>query len=420
MSDRKLCVVGIGEDGLDGLSPVLRKLVEGADVLVGGERHLSKVPKGNHRRLDWSDGFEAAFDEIEKLLDAHGENPGGQTVVVLASGDPLHFGVGSNLVRRFGAEAVNVFPAPGAFSLAAARMGWPLADVKCLTVHGRAIEAVHLHLAPAQRLLILSWDGETPGKLAELLTGRGFGPSKLTVLANMSNGGGGGETRADGTAATWDEGPSPDLNAVAVECVATEDADAAAWTRVPGLPEDVFEHDGLITKREVRAATLARLMPMPGQTLWDVGAGSGAIGIEWLRAEPAAKAWAVERDPARAAVIARNAANLGVPGLKIIEGEAPDALSGIETKPDAVFLGGGVSVPGLLEACWQALNPGGRLVANSVTIEAEQSLLAFRNEIGGDLTRLSISRSHPIGGPVGRLTAFRPLKQVTQLAAVKK
>ena len=399
-----LNVVGIGEDGLDGLPPVLRRLVEEADVLVGGERHLSKVPAGDHRRIDWSDGFDTVFDEIEKLE--------GQKVVVLASGDPLNFGVGANVVQRFGADAVSIFPAPGAFSLAAARMGWPLADIKCLTVHGRALEAVHLHLVPGQKLLILSWDGETPGKLAELLAGRGFGLSKMTVLANM----GGDESRTDGIAETWDGAKAGDLNAVAVECVAAKDADPAAWTRVPGLPEEVFEHDGLITKREVRAQTLARLMPMPGQALWDVGAGSGAIGIEWLRAEPAAKAWAFERNPARAAVIARNAENLGVPELKIIEGEAPGVLSDIETKPDAVFLGGGVSVSGLLEACWQALNPGGRLVANGVTIETEQRLLAFRNEIGGDLTRLGISRA----APVGNLTTFRPFKEVLQLAAVKK
>jgi precorrin-6Y C5,15-methyltransferase (decarboxylating) len=408
MSAKGIAIVGIGEDGLDGLPPALRKLVEAADVLVGGERHLAKVPAGGHRRIDWSGGFEAVFDEIEKHL----ENPGGQKVVILASGDPLNFGVGANVVQRFGVDGVSIFPAPGAFSLAAARMGWPLADTRCLTVHGRALAAVHLHLVPGQRLLILSWDGETPGKLAELLVGRGFGPSEMTVLAHM----GGDETRAEGIAEKWNKSASPDLNVIAVECVAGADANPAVWTRVPGLPEDVFEHDGLITKREVRAQTLARLMPLPGQALWDVGAGSGAIGIEWLRAAPAAKAWAVERDPARAAVIARNAENLGVPELKIIEGEAPGALSDIETPPDAVFLGGGVSVPGLLEACWQALTPGGRLVANGVTIETEQRLLAFQNEFGGDLTRLAISRA----APVGTRTTFRPFKQVTQLAVVKK
>ena len=402
----RITVVGIGEDGLDGLTPKARGLIDEAEVLVGGERHLSKVPVGGEQRIDWAGDFDAAFDKIEKMKD--------RRVVVLASGDPLHYGVGANIVRRFGADQVNVIPAPGAFSLAAADLGWPLADVKCLTVHGRALEAVTLYLTPGRRLLVLSWDGETPEKLAGLLTARGFGPSRITVLGNL---GGDDETRTEGTAEKWTGETVPDLNTIAVECVAGDSADVLS--RVPGLPDDAFEHDGLITKREVRAATLARLMPLPGQTLWDVGAGSGAVAIEWLRAEPSAKAFAVERDPKRAAVIARNAANLGVPELKIVEGEAPGILSGIETVPDAVFVGGGVSVPGLLEACWDALSPGGRLVANGVTLEAEQRLLFFQNEFGGDLTRMAVSRAAPVG-PVGRLQTFQPLKQVTQLVTIKK
>ena len=402
----RITVVGIGEDGLDGLTPKARGLIDEAEVLVGGERHLSKVPLGGEQRIDWDGDFDAAFDKIEKMKD--------RRVVVLASGDPLHYGVGVNIVRRFGADQVNVIPAPGAFSLAAADLGWPLADVKCLTVHGRALEAVTLYLTPGRRLLVLSWDGETPEKLAGLLTARGFGPSRITVLGNL---GGDDETRTEGTAEKWTGETVPDLNTIAVECVAGDGADVLS--RVPGLPDDAFEHDGLITKSEGRAATLARLMPLPGQTLWDVGAGSGAVAIEWLRAEPSAKAFAVERDPKRAAVIARNAANLGVPELKIIEGEAPGILSGIETVPDAVFVGGGVSVPGLLEACWDALSPGGRLVANGVTLEAEQRLLFFQNEFGGDLTRMAVSRAAPVG-PVGRLQTFQPLKQVTQLVTIKK
>ena len=402
----RITVVGIGEDGLDGLTPKARGLIDEAEVLVGGERHLSKVPLGGEQRIDWDGDFDAAFDKIEKMKD--------RRVVVLASGDPLHYGVGANIVRRFGADQVNVIPAPGAFSLVAADLGWPLADIKCLTVHGRALEAVTLYLTPGRRLLVLSWDGETPERLAGLLTARGFGPSRITVLGNL---GGDDETRTEGTAEKWTGETVPDLNTIAVECVAGDGADVLS--RVPGLPDDAFEHDGLITKSEVRAATLARLMPLPGQTLWDVGAGSGAVAIEWLRAEPSAKAFAVERDPKRAAVIARNAANLGVPELKIVEGEAPGILSGIETVPDAVFVGGGVSVPGLLEACWDALSPGGRLVANGVTLEAEQRLLFFQNEFGGDLTRMAVSRAAPVG-PVGRLQTFQPLKQVTQLVTIKK
>ena len=397
-----ITVVGMGEDGLDGISPAARQLIETAQVLAGDKRHLTKVPRGDEERLDWKDGFDKALDRIERNK--------GKRVVVLASGDPLHYGVGANVVRRFGPGAVNVIPAPGAFSLAAARMGWPLAKIRCLTVHGRPLEAVTLYLAPWQRLLILSWDGATPDKLAKLLKAQGYGPSPMTVFGNM---GGNKETRLEGVAQKWAHKKAPDLNAVAVECVAGKDA--VLLPRVPGLAEDCFEHDGLITKREVRAATLARLMPLPGQVLWDVGAGSGAIGIEWLRAEPIARAVAIEMNKKRLAFIARNAAALGVPRLKIIEGAAPDVLKGLQPVPDAVFLGGGVSRPGLLSVCWRALNPGGRLVANAVTLEAEQNLLAFRNKFGGDLTRIAVSRT----APVGKLHTFRPLKEVTQLTAMK-
>ncbi len=396
-----ITVVGIGEDGLEGISPAARRLIETADVLVGGKRHLAKVPKGPERRLDWKGGFDKAFDKIERNKD--------KKVVVLASGDPLNFGVGANVVRRFGADRVTVVPSPGAFSLAAAAMGWPLADVECLTVHGRPLEAVHLHLVPGRRLLVLSRDGWTPGKLAKLLRDRGFGPSPMTVLANM----GGKETRLKGHAGKWRRKKLPDLNVIAVECVAVRGADVRP--RTPGLPDDAYRHDGLITKREVRAATLARLEPLPGQVLWDVGAGSGSVGIEWLRAEPTAQAVAIEMNKKRLAFIGWNARNLGTPGLKIVDGEAPGALKGLKPPPDAVFVGGGVSRPGLLEACWRALPPGGRLVANGVTIEAQQRLLSFRNVCGGELVRIAVSRA----GPVGRLHAFRPLKEVTQLVAVK-
>lgn len=406
MKNKWITVVGIGEDGLDGLAPAARAVVEQADVLAGGERHLSKVAVGDEIRIDWTDGFDAAFDAMQQHS--------GKRVVVLASGDPLNFGVGNNVIRRFGIETVTIIPVPGAFSLAAARLGWPLADVRCLTVHGRALSAVNLHLVDGQRLLILSRDAGTPGELAALLTDRGFGPSAVTVLANM----GGEDTRQDGTAADWSHTPGSDLNTIAVHCRAGDDCDQRAWSRAPGLPDDVFEHDGQITKREVRAATLARLAPLPGRTLWDVGAGAGSIAIEWLRSEPSAKAVAFERDAERAARIARNAETLGVPGLKIVEGGAPDVFSDIGHAPDVVFVGGGVSVPGLLEACWQALAAGGRLVANGVTVEAEQALLSFQNEFGGDLVRLAISRARPLGGQ-GNLTIIKPMMAVTQLVTEK-
>ncbi|NQV84153.1 MAG: precorrin-6y C5,15-methyltransferase (decarboxylating) subunit CbiE [Rhodospirillales bacterium] len=406
MSGKWITVVGIGEDGLGGLAPAVQTLVEAAEVLVGGERHLSKVPEGAEIRIDWSNGFDAALDEMERHR--------GKNVVVLASGDPLNFGVGANIIRRFGIAPVTFLPTAGAYSLAAARMGWSLPDTKCLTVHGRPLTAVNLHLVAGKRLLILSRDAGTPAELAELLTVRGFGPSAISVLSNM----GGDDVRQEGTAATWAHAPGADLNTIAVECLADKDADQRAWSRVPGLPDDVFEHDGQITKREVRAATLARLAPLPGRVLWDVGAGAGSIAIEWLRCEPSAKAVAIERDPVRAARIARNAETLGVPNLKIIEGEALAVLADIEPVPDVVFVGGGVSTPGLLEACWQALGHGGRLVANAVTVEAEQALFQFKNEYGGDLTRFAASRASPVGAS-DRLNTFKPMMEVTQLVMEK-
>ena len=398
-----LSVVGMGEDGLDGLRPTARSLVEAAEVLVGGERLLEKVPAGPAERIPWGPDLEATIERLAALS--------GRRVTVLASGDPLHYGVGACLVRRFGPGEMTVEPAPGAFSLAAARMGWPLADVETLTVHGRPPETLNRHLAPRARLLILSRDGDTPSKVAALLRQRGYGPSTMTVLEHL---GGPDEGRRDGEAATWNHPRARDLNTIALQCRLGEDA--SAWSRAPGLPDDAFEHDGVITKREVRAITLAALVPLPHQTLWDVGAGSGTVAIEWMRAERTARAVAVERNPARAATIALNAAKLGVPGLRIVEGEAPAALRGLEPAPDALFIGGGLDCDGLLDACWRALAPDGRLVANAVTLEAQQRLLAAHRTWSGDLVHIAVSRTAPLGG----LTVMRPLTPVLQYAVVKR
>ncbi|MEE9544466.1 MAG: precorrin-6y C5,15-methyltransferase (decarboxylating) subunit CbiE [Rhodospirillales bacterium] len=397
-----LSVVGIGEDGQEGLSPAARALIDTAEVLVGGERHLSKVSGEGAEHITWGEGFPKTLGRIAAMR--------GRRVTVLASGDPFCYGVGAVLARRFDIAEMTVIPAPGAFSLACARMGWSLPDVETLTLHGRPLETLNFFLTPNARLLVLSRDGETPGKVAELLRGRGFGPSRLTVFEHM---GGADERRLEGVAEDWGHPGAADLNTIAIECAAGGEA---RWLpRVPGLPDDAFEHDGQITKREVRAVTLARLMPAPRQRLWDLGAGSGSVAIEWLRAEPTTEAIAVERVAARCAAIARNGAALGVPRLEVTRGEAPGALEGLEPRPDAIFLGGGVSTPGLLEFCWQALGGGGRLVANAVTIEAEALLLAFHEARGGDLVRLGVARAEPMG----RLSGFKPMMEITQLAAVK-
>ena len=397
-----LTVVGLGEDGLDGLGTSARATIAAAEVLVGGARHLAKVPPGAAERVVWGDDLNRTIESLARHR--------GRRVVALASGDPLHYGVGVTLIRRFGAAAVTVIPAPSAFGLAAARMGWALADAACMSVHSRPLASLSLYLQPGARLLILSHDGSTPAAVAGLLVARGFGASPMTVLSHM---GGPKEERLDGTAGAWRHGRTADLNTIAVACLAGPDA--KPWPRVPGLPEEAFAHDGQITKREVRAATIAALLPLSGDVLWDVGAGSGAVAIEWLRAEAHAEAVAIERRPDRVQMIRRNAEALGVPRLRIIEGAAPAAFAGLAPPPTAVFVGGGVTEDGLLDACWKALAPGGRLVANGVTIEAGARLTAWRARQGGDLVRISVARAEPLG----ELTVLRPQLDVLQYSARK-
>jgi precorrin-6B C5,15-methyltransferase / cobalt-precorrin-6B C5,C15-methyltransferase len=396
-----LNVVGIGDAGLASLSATARAIVEAGEVLVGGERHLAMVPEHPGQRLRWRCPLEATLDDLEALR--------GRRVVVLASGDPMCFGVGELLVRRFDLSELRVLPAPAAFSLVCARLGWPLARVACLSAHSRPLASVRRHIAPGGRLIVLSRDGATPNALARMLAEEGFGPSRLWVLEHLD---GPAERRAQGTAAAWAEQTFAMLNTVAIECIA--EPGTAIRAPVPGLADEAFESDGMLTKREVRAATLARLMPLPRQCLWDVGAGSGAIAIEWLRAADGARAIAVEQDAARCATIGRNAERLGTPELTIVQARAPDCLAGLPA-PDAVFVGGGVGEPAMLETCWQRLHPGGRLVANVVTVEGEQRLFAWQAEHGGDLLRIEVARLDALGG----YRAWRPAMPVTQLAAHK-
>jgi len=268
---------------------------------------------------------------------------------------------------------------------------------------------VRLHLAPDRRILILSEDGGTPRAVAALLTELGWGPSRLTVLAHL---GGSRETIIAGEAHSWADNRVPDLNTIAVACI--PGSGARALPRLAGLPDAAFEHDGQLTKREIRAATLAALAPLPGETLWDIGAGCGSIAIEWLRLAEGRSAIAIERGPARAAMIARNAAALGVPELRIVLGAAPEALKDLPP-PHAIFIGGGIGGAGLLERAWASLPPGGRLVANVVTTEGEARLLDWHARYGGALTRIAVSRAELVGPH----HIWRPLATVTKLAAVK-
>jgi precorrin-6Y C5,15-methyltransferase (decarboxylating) len=382
--------------------PAARALIETAEALVGGVRHLGMVPDYGAERIPWERPLAATIDAIEARR--------GARVAVLATGDPMWYGIGVTLSRRFPREEMTILPHLSAFSLAAARLEWPIADCAAITLHGRPIDSLRLHLAPDRRILVLSEDGGTPRAVARLLTELGWGPSRLTVLARL---GGSRETMIAGEAHSWDDRRIPDLNTIGVACIPSPGA--RALPRIAGLPDDAFEHDGQLTKAEVRSATLAALAPLPGQTLWDVGAGCGSIAIEWLRAGEGRSAVAIEQDAGRAALIARNAAALGVPELRIVPGSAPEALESLP-QPDAVFIGGGVGRAGLLEHVWARLRAGGRLVANVVTAEGEARLLQWHARHGGALTRIAVSRAEPVGPH----HLWRPLATVTQFATVKR
>jgi precorrin-6Y C5,15-methyltransferase (decarboxylating) len=396
-----LAIVGIGEDGFAGLSAAARTLIETAETLIGGERHLAMVPSGAAERLVWQRPLTDTIGAIAARR--------GRRVTVLASGDPLWYGVGAVLARHFPGDEMTILPQPGAFSLTAARLGWAIADCAALSLHARPLDTLRLHLAPQRRLLLLSEDGTTPRTVARLLTELGWGPSRLTVFEHL---GGPREAVFSEEARDWGERLTADLNTIALECRPGPEARPLPW--LAGLPDDAFEHDGQLTKREVRAMTLAALAPLPGETLWDIGAGCGSIAIEWLRATESGAAVAVERNPDRAAMIARNAAALGVPGLQIVVGAAPQALAGLDP-PDAIFVGGGIAGPELLPAVWETLRPGGRLVANVVSLAGERVLLDWQATHGGTLTRIAISHAEPLG----MQQTWRPQLPVTQLAAAK-
>ena len=377
-----LTVVGIGEDGFKGLGRNARHALLRATRIIGGQRQLDLLPLciRGERQL-WPSPF-----SLEPVLAKRGE-----PVCVLASGDPMFYGVGASLARQVAAEELLILPAPSSVSLAAARLGWPLQDVVTISVVARPFAAINAHLASGVRLLVLSNDGGSPALIAALLTQAGFGPSRLTVFEHL---GGAKERRLDGLAADWRHLGTADLNLVAIDCLAS--SDTPPLSRLAGLPDSAFQHDGQLTKRDVRAMTLARLAPMPGELLWDVGAGSGSIGIEWMRTHPSCRALAIEADTGRQGLIEHNRDALGVPGLHLIRGQAPDALHGLPA-PDAIFIGGGVTRDGVLDTCWQQLRPGGRLVANAVTLQSEMTLMNWRAEHGGELTRIHVAQAQPLG-----------------------
>jgi precorrin-6B C5,15-methyltransferase / cobalt-precorrin-6B C5,C15-methyltransferase len=394
-----LSIVGIGEDGRAGLSPAAAAALDTAHMVYGGRRHLELAGPLAAETRPWPSPIHDAYPEILARR--------GAPTCILATGDPFHYGVGAEIARLVPPAEIRAFPQPSAFSLACARLGWPLAECGLVTLHGRALTRIVPYLQPGARLLVLSWDGTTPAALAALLRARGFGASALTVLEAM---GGPRErvrtARADAFAL---EGIDP-LNTVALAIAGT----GPALPLAPGLDDALFENDGQLTKAEIRALTVSALRPHPGQHLWDIGAGAGSVAIEWMLRHPSLRATAIEARPDRAERIRRNAEALGVPDLAVVVGVAPTALDGLPG-PDAVFIGGGVSEPGLLEAATAALACGGRCVANAVTLQGEAALLAAFAAHGGSLRRVSVDRASPVGG----LHGWRRAMPVTQWAWTK-
>ncbi|WP_329002171.1 precorrin-6y C5,15-methyltransferase (decarboxylating) subunit CbiE [Kribbella sp. NBC_00709] len=389
-------VVGVGADGWEGLSRAARTAIEAADVLMGSARQLALIPSLDVVRVAWPSPLSEA---LPGLLSQYS----GRRICVLASGDPTFHGIGTTLVRMLGADAVQVIPHPSSVSLACARLGWPQGQVQVVSLVNKPVDRLHSHLQPGRQLLILSRGAQTPAEVAQLLNARGYGSSDFIVLEQL---GGPGERVRRTRASDWSDDVDA-LNVIAIDCR------GPVLSTVPGLPDDAYENDGQLTKREVRAVTLSRLAPVPGQLLWDIGGGAGSIAIEWSRHHVSCRAIAVERDPDRVKRLERNAASLGA-SVTVVQGAAPAALDGLES-PDAVFIGGGATAAGMFDTCWDALKPGGRLVANGVTLETESLIAQWYKSHGGDLVRLEVHRASPIG----TMTGWRPAMPVTIWSVTK-
>lgn len=397
-----LTIIGVGDDGLEGLAPGPRALIDAAEIVVGPKRILNRATLAAQEIYTWTSPIDDMLANIKSWQ--------GRNVIVLATGDPMHFGIGATFVRSFPADEITVIPAPSAFSLAAARLKWPLQDVQTLSLHGRPVSLLQPFIQPGAKLLALTARGSSVQEVAGALRARGFGGSVLTVLEHM----GGADERV--VTLTADECEAQDFahfNTLAIECVAGPDA--KVLPRLPGLPDEAFAHDGQLTKREMRAITLAALGPTPGALLWDVGAGCGSVAIEWMRAAQGARGIAFERNDARIKMITENAAALGVPGLEIVAGDVKETLAG-HTAPSAVFLGGAVTNNAAFDVCWAALPTGGRLVANAVTLEGEAALTERHAAHGGELVRIDVSHVTNIGSR----RALKPRMAVTQWRATKE
>ena len=390
-----ITVVGIGADGMAGLGDAARAELRGAAVIYGSRRQLDLLDDTvTAQRREWPSPLAPALEALrDSSASAH----------VVASGDPMLHGIGSSLMKVLGPERVTVLPHVSAVTLACARMGWPVQDTEVISL---MTEKVHTAVRPGGQAVVLCRDGADPATIARLLTESGRGDSELSVLEQL---GGPGERRRDGTARQWvAEGPGDidPLNVLAVRYLPDE-------RRGSALPDDAYAHDGQITKQMIRAVTLAALAPRPGELLWDVGSGSGSIAIEWCRSQSGCRAVSFERNDVRRDRLMTNVVAFGA--RVDVRGGAPDAFEGAPA-PSAVFIGGGLTQPGLFDACWAALPAGGRLAANAVTAESEAAVVQHYSAYGGMLRRYQ----HYAGEPVGAFTGWRPAMPVTQWAVVKQ
>ncbi len=396
-----LTIIGMGEEGFDGLSALAKRILQDTDVVVGSDRLLAHLPASKAERMEWPQPFSKVVQQIKPLR--------GRKTVILATGDPMNYGVARKLLEFIPFSEMAVIPHLSAFSLAASRLGWSIPDCDTLTLHGRDAANIEAFIQPGARLIVLTADATTIPEVARRLVARGFENSVITVLENM---GGERETMSRHIASNLVTADFSDLNTLGIACIAG--SEAQIWSRLAGLPDDAFMHDGQLTKREVRAATLSALAPAPDQLLWDIGAGCGSIGIEWMRSTRGCEAIAFEHNTERLSMIAHNADRLGTPRLKIVAGTVPGSLAGVKD-PDAVFIGGGVGIPGVFETAWEKLKSRGRMVANVVTIEGEMHLYDLHEKHGGELVRLDISHL----ASVGPYRALRPRMAVTQWRGLK-
>ncbi|MGF1475173.1 MAG: precorrin-6y C5,15-methyltransferase (decarboxylating) subunit CbiE [Geminicoccaceae bacterium] len=396
MSGPWLTVLGVGADGL---RRDRRNHIDRAELVVGGARHLRMVNTGDRPTLNWSSPLDETLRRIAEYR--------GRPVTVLATGDPMDHGVGSRLAQVFGPDALHVIPEVSCFALACARLGWARQDVACISVHGRPLAKISRHLGAGRKLLILTENRDTAGAVAGLLTDQGFGRSGLWVMSDL---GAGSEHVWQGEVAEWGGPVKSDLNVLALECRPS----AGAGLPLFGLDDAHYSGTRMLTKRTMRVQALAALAPERGTTLWDVGAGSGSITIEYLRFAGEASVYAIERDPERCRAIRANAERLGAPEIQLVEGEAPAALDDLPA-PSRIFVGGGLADRSLLGVCWTALASQGRLVAHAVTIEGQASLLDFARDTSASVSRHGVEHLQDLGDYRG----LKPAMAVTELIAVK-